>query len=226
MKTGIEIDAAFHRVVRELRLAVKHFKQEVGLNGKMGGKKHCSPSTFSTSTNLNLTRNPDTLHHQPRAAFKNKKTGIRQRIKSYLEGVTIDPFGHEKSVIKNVVRYLERISEQEGVPLARIFTRISLKGIDLRVYLHHNSKLLKEVPISELVQIFTGKELAEMPGIEKKVVDEAGLYLHDFAVAHNILLNQLNVLISSDGNEVAIEAYNDQKHAKYIPLAELIKHFR
>ena len=226
MKMGIEIDEALHRVVRELRLAVKQLSQEVGLNGKKGSEKYCSPSAFSISANLCLTKHPDILHNQQRLGLKNKKPGIKQRIKSYLERITIDPFGHEKQVTKNVVRYLENISRQEGVPLAQILTWINLKGVDLRVYLHHNSKLLKEVPVSELVQIFAGKELSEMPGIERKAVDEAGLYLHDFAVANNIRLNQLNMLISSDGNEVAIEAYNDQEHAKYIPFAELIKHFR
>ena len=169
---------------------------------------------------------PDILHNR-QSPDPERRPGIKERIKTYMDKVSvdIDPFGYEKKVTKNVITYLDKISRQEKVPLARLFARINKKGVNLRVFLHHNSKLLKEVPVGELVSIFTGGD-GQVLGIHKKVIPKIDAYLQAFAKANNITLEKLNVLISADYNEVVIEAYNDQEHTKYIPLKELIKHFK
>ncbi len=169
----------------------------------------------------------DELHNRIRPDKQVKKSPtITEKIKSYMSNISVDVFGYENKVTKNIVHYFKETSSEERIPISHLFIRIYREGTTVRVFLHRNGKLLKEVPVGDLVHFFAGESTAQLLGIELKVIGSVSRYLEEFAKANEIVLELLNVLISCNGQVVAIGAYNNNEHAQDIPLVELIKYFK
>ena len=82
---------------------------------------------------------------------------------------------------------------------ANLFIRINKRGPTIRVFLHQKGQFLKEIPVNELVDFFTGQGAARLLGIEHSVVQRVSSYRQEFAEDHEIELEHLNVLISYNG---------------------------
>lgn len=168
----------------------------------------------------------DELHNRIRPDKQKKPPTITEKIKSYMSNISVDVFGYEKKVTKNIIQYFKKISLDERIPVSHLFIRIYREGTTVRVFLHRNGKILKEVPVGDLVYFFAGESASQLLGIELKVIGSVSRYLEEFAKTNEIVLELLNVLISCDGKVVAVGAYNKNEHTQDIPLVELIKYFK
>ena len=169
------------------------------------------------------------LHNRirPEKRYENKSTpGIKQRLQKVINNLSVDVFGYEKKVVRNVAEYFKKASEQEQVAPANLFIRINKQGLTVRVFLHQKGQFLKEIPVNELVDFFTGQGAARLLGIEHSVVQRVSSYLQEFAEDHEIELEHLNVLISYNGKMVIIDAYHHNEPTREIPLSELINYFK
>ncbi|MEO9870393.1 MAG: hypothetical protein ABJQ69_03760 [Ekhidna sp.] len=141
--------------------------------------------------------------------------------------VSVDLFGYEKNVTKNVIKYFEKVSVEQCAPVSQLFIRIYRESPGtVRVFLHQNGKILKEIPVGELVCFFAGEGISKLLGIELKVIDSVSRYLEEFAKANEMHLDQLCILISYNQKQVEVNAYNRNKHEQDIPLIELVKYFK
>lgn len=169
----------------------------------------------------------DELHNRIRPDKHVKKPPtITEKIKNYMSNISVDVFGYEKKVTNNIIQYFKKKSSEERIPIHHLFIRIYREGTTVRVFLYRNGKLVKEVPVGDLVCFFAGESTSQILGIELKIIGSVSRYLEEFSKANEIVLELLNVLISCEGKEVAIGAYNKNEHAQDIPLVELIKYFK
>ena len=156
---------------------------------------------------------------------KRKRPGLKQKLKYAVESISVDVFGYEKKVTKNAVAYLDKAARELRVPYEQLFARIVKQNVTVRVYLHHQGRQLKEVPVRELVLFFAGQE-ATVLGLESRVADSISKYLDELAKENEIHLDLLHVRISGSGNKVIVGAYNNHLHVKDIPVKDLVKHFK
>ena len=157
---------------------------------------------------------------------KGRRPGLKDKLKNAVENISVDVFGYEKKVSKNVMQYLTKASREEHVPLGQLFARILIKGNTVRVYLHHQGKLLKEIPVKELVYFFAGQGAADLLGIESKVVESVKTYINELSKQHEVYDDQLQIRIATDEKKVIVGAYNHMAFIKEIPVKELVKYFK
>ena len=155
---------------------------------------------------------------------KNKKS-IKDKIKNYMNNVTIDLFGLEDKVNTNVVEYLNGLTKQSGVEHS-LNILISMPGSTPKAHLYHGTRYLREIPIKELLCFFVGEGAALLiPNLESKIVLNVANYLTELADSNNIPLQSLNIRISEENNKVVCEACTYEVFQLLIPLKDLIKYF-
>ena len=154
-----------------------------------------------------------------------KKTGLKQQLKKATRNISVDVFGYEKKITKNVIRYLEGVAKQHQVSKGQIVVQLVKDPTTVRVFLYHKSRLLKEVPVRELVVFFAGKENASLLGVETKVINGMMGYMDGFANFHELRDKKLQICIAADTKRVVVGAYHQQRHIKDIPIKELINYF-
>lgn len=157
---------------------------------------------------------------------RRKRTGLKDKLQNAVESISVDIFGYEKKVSKNVIQYLTKASREERVPIGQLFARILIKGNTVRVYLHHKGKLLKEIPVRELVIFFAGQGTADLFDVESKVADSIKTYMAEFSTLHEIRDDNLQIRISMDESKVIVGAYKHIQYIKDIPVKDLVKHFK
>lgn len=149
---------------------------------------------------------------------------LKEKTKAIANNVSFSLFDYEKSVSNNIMTYFGRAAENLNVPSRELYLRICQEGSLVKAYLYHIRKQVEEVPANSLASCFMG-ELSSL-GDESKVTQSVGRYLDFSARQHNVSRKELNILISSRDEHVAIKAYVHEKLDQKIPLGELIKFFK
>ena len=157
--------------------------------------------------------------------LRKKKLSIKDKIKNYMNDVTIDVFGYEEKVTVNVLDYLKKLSEENGVTSDFLNIQIAMPGKIPKAHLHHEERYIREVPIKELVCFFAGEGTALLLNLESKISKNVSNYLVELADSKNIPLQSLNIKISRDKNQIVVEARNYGVFEESIPLKDLIKYF-
>ena len=154
-----------------------------------------------------------------------KRKPIKARLKDAVENISVDIFGYEKKITKNIIEYLEKAGNEQGILHEHLQARIIRHRDTVRVSLHHNGRELKEVPVKELVNFFAGQG-ADLLGIESKVISGVVGYMDGLSNFHELPKDSLQVFIAAEGSKVVVKAYNETQHIKDIPVKELIKYFK
>lgn len=154
-----------------------------------------------------------------------KKAGLKQQLKQATRNISVDVFGYEKKITKNVIRYLEGVAKEHQVPGGQVVVQLIKEPTTVRVFLYHKSTLLKEVPVRELVVFFAGKDNASLLGVETKVINGMMGYMDSFINFHKLRDKKLLIRIATDAKRVVVGAYHQQRHIKDIPIKELIHYF-
>ena len=155
-----------------------------------------------------------------------KRPGLKQKLQSAVENISVDIFGYENKITKNVVQYLNKAARDYKIPYEQLFARIVKQNVTVRVFLHHQGKQLNEIPVKELLRFFAGQEASDLIGMESKVVGSVSKYLDMLSKENEIQLDLLHVRISGSGNKAMVEAYNGHQFAKEIPIKNLVKFFK
>lgn len=155
-----------------------------------------------------------------------KKTGLKAKIKDYMDGVTIDVFGYEKKVSENVSRYLGTLSDTERIPLSNINIRIAKPAEQLEANIFYLDGHIRSASMQELVNFFMGEGTTKVFDLENKITKSVTAYLTEFSEDKCIPLPGLNIRISKPNEKVIAVAYNRAEYVENIPLKELIKYFK
>ncbi|MCB0374782.1 MAG: hypothetical protein KDD04_02575 [Sinomicrobium sp.] len=154
-----------------------------------------------------------------------KRKPLTARLKDAVENLSADIFGYEKKITENIIGYLEKAGKEQGIRYEQLRACIVRYKDTVRVFLYHNSRRLKEIPVKDLVKFFAGQG-ADLPEIESKVVDGVVGYMDGLSRFHELPHQSLQVFIAAEGSKVVIKAFDDTRHIKDIPVKELIKYFK
>jgi len=154
-----------------------------------------------------------------------KRKPLKVRLKNAVENLSVDIFGYEKKITKNIIGYLEKAGKQKGILCEHLRVRIVRHQDTVRVFLHHNGRQIREVPVKELVGFFIG-DGADLLGIEAKVVGGVIGYMDGFSNFHEMPHDSLQVFIAAQGSTVVVKAFDNTRHIKDIPVKDLIKYFK
>ncbi|MBL4575809.1 MAG: hypothetical protein JKY51_06895 [Opitutaceae bacterium] len=155
-----------------------------------------------------------------------KRLGLKDKLKNVVDNISVDIFGYEKKVTKNIVQYLNKAAREERVPPQQLFARIVKRDATVRVFLHHRGMQLKEVPVKELAIFFAGKGTTDLFNIESKVAQSVGKYIDELSKLHEVRNDDLQIRISMSNSNVIVGAYNHLDFIKDIPVQDLVKYFK
>lgn len=155
-----------------------------------------------------------------------KKTGLRSKIKDYMEDVSIDVFGYEKKVAENLSNYLDALARENKIPQSSINIRISMLNNGLAAHVFHLESHLRQATFKELIDFFMGQGVVVVFDMEVKIRRNVMGYFCQYSVEKNIPVQAMTVRISKPSEKVQAVVYNQSECVESIPLKELIKYFK
>ncbi len=158
--------------------------------------------------------------------FKRKGSTLGKKLKGALTDVSVDVFGYEKIVKKNILHRTNYISKRLEIPSERIYIRIFQKDHTIKSFLYNQRKPIARIPTGELTYFFLEEHLAQLGGFQNKVAFSIKKYLKELATANHIEEESVRIIIHVKDNEVYINAFHNEAFIKLIPLKSLIKFFK
>ncbi len=156
-----------------------------------------------------------------------KKLSLKDKLKNAAENISVDIFGYEKKITKNVVQYLNKMAIEERIPVAQLFVRIVDLHNTIRVFVHHKGKQLKEIPVKQLALFFAGPETVHLPGIEGKIANSIRKYIDESSKRHELNDDNLQIRISLKGtNEVNVDICHHTWILENVSVKDLVKYFK
>lgn len=150
--------------------------------------------------------------------------GIRKRLKEYIESVSIDLWGYESIINSSVVKYASTLALQYEVGIDQVIVRIT-KPKGLRVFLHINGSLIKELTVIEMVEFFMGYQPDQ--GLQSKVIVHVSAFIEDYKAQKCSKNGKIQLLISAREDQTAmLKSFDDQVFLECIPMKTLIQFFK
>ncbi len=161
--------------------------------------------------------------------MKNKKQQNRNlsaKLKGALTDLSVDIFGYEKMVSKNIISRTTYISNRIQVPKERLFIRIFQVEHKIKSLLYDKDKPLSTIPTEDLTYFFLDEQTAALGSIKNKIAFSIKQYLKDFAEANRIDDHRVRIWIHVKDEQVHVRAFHNEEFIKQIPLNSLIKYFK
>lgn len=158
--------------------------------------------------------------------FKKNDASLSKKLKGALTDLSVDIFGYEKMVTKNIVNRTDYISKRLRVPRERLYIRIFQKDNKIKSFLYDQNKPLTIIPTEELAYFFMEEQMAKLSNTQNKISHSIKQYLKEFATANRIHEERVRVWIHIKEEKVVVRAFLDEEFIKAIPLNSLIKYFK
>ncbi len=149
-----------------------------------------------------------------------------QKVKDAVTDLSVDIFGYQKVITKNIISNTAYISTKIKIPKERLFLKIFQKDHIIKAFLFNQSKAIQVIPINELAYFFVDRETAELSRIQNKIAFSIKKYLSDFSAENNIDTDSIDIWIHVKDEKVTIQAFQKDQFIKEIPMGSLIKFFR
>ena len=153
------------------------------------------------------------------------KTSLSQKLKKAVSTIHVDVFGYKKTVTRNIHIYLERIASETKLAKEQVIVRIFKDYGQIRIGIHKEGKRIKEIPVSELVVLFTNTDPSGLPQLEQKAAKGIQSFMENYCATHNVPLDNLHICILTSGESVLVKGFDRTQEISTIPLLTLIKHF-
>lgn len=157
---------------------------------------------------------------------KNTLNTFSQKIRNAVTDLSVDIFGYQKMVTKNIIKNTEFISNKTKVPKSRLLLKIFQKEHTIKAFLFDQSKAIQAIPTNELAYFFIDRETAELERIQNKIAFSIKKYLNDFAVKNSLNIENIAIWIHVKNDIVIIRAFHDDQFVSEISMGSLIKFFR
>ena len=158
--------------------------------------------------------------------FKKNDASLSKKLKGALTDLTVDIFGYENMVTKNITNRTNYISHRLQIPKDRLYIRIFQKDHIIRSFLYNQSKPVSAIPTEELAYFFMEEQMAKLSNTQNKISNSIKQYLNEFANANRIHEERVRVWIHIKEEKVVVRAFQDEEFIKAIPLNLLIKYFK
>lgn len=158
--------------------------------------------------------------------FKKTGTSLGNKLKGALTDLSVDVFGYEKLVTKNILNHTNHISRKLNVPKERLYIRIFQKNHIIRAFLYNQEKPMYAIPMEELALFFIDPGTAALVNTQNKMAFSIKKYLKEFAEANKIHEESIRVWINVKESKVIVRAFQNNDFIKEISLSSLIKYFK
>jgi hypothetical protein len=157
--------------------------------------------------------------------MRKKQHDLSHKLKKAVRTLEVDVFGYRKRATRNIHMYFMELSQQTGIAKERIIIRVFKDYGHIRACIYHNGKQAKQIPVSELITVFTGISTSGLLGLERKVVGSMEDFIDDFSWKHGVAADQVHICIGASSDMVQIKGVCQMREIASIPLMVLIKHF-
>lgn len=162
-----------------------------------------------------------------RNSMQKKRASLNDKLKGVLTDLSVDIFGYEKKVTKNILNQMEFISEKINLPKEKLSLQIFQKDNAIRAFLYYKNKPLYVIPVKELSHFFMDKGLASLESVKEKIELNLKKYIIEFTDENFLYPEGLCFWIHvKESANIQVEAYNNSEFFKEIPLISLIKYFK
>jgi len=151
---------------------------------------------------------------------------LKERLKGYIEKASIDLFGLEKMVDKNVKGYFQFLSQKHNAGPDELYVRIMPHTTTVKVLLYHNRTFIRELAVWELAAFFAGPHPLEGKGGEIKTVRSVLEFFRDYAEQRELGPDHLQAFISSCNDKTIVRLFNQDMYLGTVPMNKLIKYFK
>lgn len=154
-----------------------------------------------------------------------KRSLLAQKLKKAIGTIQVDVFGYEKSATRNIHTYFDRLSKQTNMPKDEIIVRIFRDYGQIRVCVHKQGKRIKEIPVNELIFLFTNTDPSGFVNLEQKTTARIQNFIQKYAATHGLPPCDVHICILTSGDRVIVKGIHRTEEIGTIPLMTLINHF-
>ncbi len=156
-----------------------------------------------------------------------RKSSLSEKLKEAVTDLSIDLFGYEKTVTKNIISHTDTYAEKLRIPKEQMHLKIFLSRGIIRAFLYNNQRALLVLTPKELAAFFMDGSLVVLDhSIPEKVSQGVSSYLKDFAREQHIPVEYLRIRIEIKKEQIRVNALSYDTHIETIPLKQLIKYFK
>ncbi len=153
-----------------------------------------------------------------------RKSRIGSKLKKAVKNLVVDVFGYETTVVDNIHAYYGQLSKETQIPKDEIVVRIFQDRENIRVTIYNRGQVAKEIPVRELVKLFTNIE-TDVFDIEAKTIAGIKAFLKSYSQSNKMDIGQLHICIMTSLDKVIVKGYDGTQAIQDIPLLVLIKYF-
>lgn len=156
---------------------------------------------------------------------RNKSLRLAQKLKKAVQNLNVDVFGYESKVRHNIITYFSRLSKETRLQQDHLVVRMFRDRETIFVGMYNHGRLVKRIPVSELIMLFTNSKPSGLFDLEAKVTKGMNTFMSEFSKGHSMNVDQLQICIVTDHDKVWVKGYKGIEFVQDIPLGVLIKHF-
>ena len=150
--------------------------------------------------------------------FTKRKLQLREKLTDFLKNIPVDPFGYEKKIKINVLRYLTLAARSEGISPYRLRISIHLLEDKLQCWLYNNSEAIQMLNSQDLTELFTGENSLPNTLVIRKVKKSLkSLQEKERLEGH------MRVMIAVSGCDPVAELYSEDDFLRKISIKELLQ---
>lgn len=153
--------------------------------------------------------------------IRKKNTAIGEKLKGALTNLSVDVFGYETIISKNIIKHTSFIASKLNKNKSALTIRIFQKKNVLKALLYEWITPISIVSMPELSRFFTQETINSM-----KMEQSIKNYLNDFSDRFELDQERIYIEISTNEKVVTIQAFYDGEFLQRIALNTLIKYFK
>lgn len=150
---------------------------------------------------------------------------MTERLKRAVNTISVDLFGHEKTLTTNVLSFLDRSAREWNAPLDHAEARIVRQQGEIQVFLYHLDRAVRFVPLEELVYFFAVTEQTDPFMLQERILSGLNRLLNELATKHPLPAPGLHLRIKRQGMGISITVFHSQKQIQELPVKTLINYF-
>ncbi|PHN08687.1 hypothetical protein [Flavilitoribacter nigricans] len=150
--------------------------------------------------------------------IKKSRTGIKKKLERFITTLTVDPFGYEKNIKINVLRFFSLVAKEELLSQNRLTISIYIHDDNLYGFLDSHMGITRILSRKEISELFTGETTPNA-----WILDKIKKCIYQISLENSIPDNQLEVLIKIVDCTPTIEFYDVNGYLKDLPIKELVR---
>ncbi len=158
--------------------------------------------------------------------LKKSTSSLSNKLKGAVTDLSIDIFGYEKMITKNIISHTNEYAKRLHLPLENLHLKILQNNGAVRAYLCNKETPLLLIPTEELALFFISPGLGELSDTGNKINSSIMKYLKEFSKKQELEEKSVRIWIRTKGKTVDVFAFEYGDFLETVSLNSLIKFFK